>query len=196
MTRPKEYNLEKVLEASTRVFWEKGYRGTSMNDLVQATGLNKHSMYKEFSSKDGLFLSCLDHYAKETTKEQSGILKKNPLGVQNIELYFRHTIKSASSSKFNPCLLINTAIEIEGLDTAINDLTHKYLSLQERSFYNCLEAAQKNGKIPKHKDIKMLAKYLMCFLEGINVMGKTGPTKKSLESLLNEVLSHIAKLFF
>ena len=57
MTRPKEYKLQKVLEASTQVFWEKGYRGTSMNDLVQATGLNKHSMYKEFSNKDGLFLA-------------------------------------------------------------------------------------------------------------------------------------------
>jgi TetR/AcrR family transcriptional repressor of nem operon len=193
MTRPKEYNLQKVLEASTQVFWEKGYRGTSMNDLVQATGLNKHSMYKEFSNKDGLFLACLDYYANEITKEQSAIIQKQPLGVQNIELYFRHTIKSASSGKFNACLLINTAIEKEGLNDAINDLTCNYLSLQEKSFYNCLEAAQKNGEIPKHKDLEMLAKYLMCFLEGINVMGKTGPTKKSLVLLLNVVLSNIVK---
>lgn len=164
-----------------------------MNDLVEATGLNKHSMYKEFSNKDGLFLDCLDHYAKETTKAQSAIIQKQPLGYHNIELYFRHTIESAASGKFNACLLINTAIEKEGLNDAINDLTRKYLSLQERSFYNCLEAAQKSGEIPKQKDIEMLAKYLMCFLEGINVMGKTGPTKKSLDLLLNEVLSNIVK---
>ncbi len=193
MTRPKEYNLRKVLKASTQVFWEKGYRGTSMNDLVQATGLNKHSMYKEFSNKDGLFLACLDYYANDITKEQSAIIQKQPLSVQNIELYFRHTIDLASSGKFNACLLINTAIEKEGLNDAINDLTCKYLSLQEKSFYNCLEAAQKNGEIPKHKDIEMLAKYLMCFLEGINVMGKTGPTKKSLDLLLDELLSTITK---
>ena len=193
MTRPKEYNLQKVLEASTQVFWEKGYRGTSMNDLVNATGLNKHSMYKEFINKDGLFLACLDYYAKEITKEQSAIFHKQPLGLQNIELYFRYTIDLASSDKFNACLLINTAIEKEGLNDAINDLTCKYLSLQEKSFSNCLEAAQKNGEIPKHRDIEMLAKYLMCFLEGINVMGKTGPTKESLELLLKEVLSNIVK---
>ena len=191
MTRPKEYNVQKVLEASTKVFWEKGYRGTSMNDLVEATGLNKHSMYKEFRNKDGLFLACLDYYANEITKEQSAIIQKQPLGVQNVELYFRYTIDMASSGNFNACLLINTAVEKKGLNEAINDLTLKYLSLQEKSFYNCLEAAQKNGEIPKHKDIELLAKYLMCFLEGINVMGRTGPTKKSLELLLKEVLSNI-----
>ena len=193
MSRPKEYNYQQVLEASTQVFWEKGYRGTSMNDVVQATGLNKHSMYNEFSNKDGLFLACLDHYAKETTKEISAIIQKQPLGFRNIELFFRNRIDSASSGKFNACLLINSAIEKEVLNDEINDRTRKYLSLQKESFYNCLEAAQKNGEIPNHKDIELLADYLMCFLEGINVMGKTGPTKKSLELLINEVLSNIVK---
>ena len=193
MPRYKEYIKEKVLDAATQVFWEKGYRGTSINDLVEATGLNKHSMYKDFGNKDALFLACLDHYANETTKEQSAIIQKQPLGFHNIELFFRNRIDYASSGKFNACLLINSAIEKEVLNDEINDRTRKYLSLQKESFYNCLEAARKNGEIPKHKDIEMLANYLMCFLEGINVMGKTGPTKKSLKFLLKEVLSNIIK---
>jgi TetR/AcrR family transcriptional repressor of nem operon len=191
--RPKEYNYQKVLEASTQIFWEKGYRGTSMNDLVKATGLNTHSMYKEFKNKDGLFLACIDYYAKETTKEQSIILQRQPLSFKNIELYFRNRIDAASSGKFNACLLINTVIEKEVLKDKINNLTLRYLTLQEKVFCDCLRAAQKKGEIPEHKDIKVLAKYLMCFLEGINIMGKTGPTKKSLEPLLNEVLSNVTR---
>lgn len=193
MPRSKEYIKEKVLDAATQVFWEKGYRGTSMNDLVEATGLNKHSMYKEFGNKDGLFLACIEHYAKETTKDIFAILQQQPLGFHNIESYFHYIIDSASSSKYNACLLINTAIEKEVLSDEINDLTQKYLSLQEEAFYNCLEAAQRNGEIPKDKNIEMLAKYLMCFLEGINVMGKTGPTKKSLELVTNEVLTAVTR---
>jgi TetR/AcrR family transcriptional repressor of nem operon len=189
--RYKEYRREDVLDASTQVFWEKGYRATSMNDLVEATGLNKHSMYKEFGNKDGLFLACLEHYANETTKDLFSILTEQPLGFHNIESFFRNRIDSASSSKFKSCLLINTAIEKEVLSDEINYRTQEYISLQEEAFYNCLEAARRNGEIPENKDIEVLAKYLMCFLEGINVMGKTGPTKKSLELLVNEVLATV-----
>ena len=191
MPRYKEYRREGVLDASTQMFWEKGYRATSMNDLVEATGLNKHSMYKEFGNKDGLFFASLEHYANEATKDIASILTKKPLGFHNIESFFRNKIDSASSSKFMSCLLINTAIEKEVLSDEINDRTRKYLSLQEEAFYNCLVAAQRNGEIPENKDIEVLAKYLMCFLEGINVMGKTGPTKKSLELLVEQVLSTI-----
>jgi TetR/AcrR family transcriptional repressor of nem operon len=191
MPRPKEYIRENVLDAATQVFWEKGYRGTSMKDLVEATGLNKHSMYKEFGNKDGLFLACIEYYANETTKDIFAILQQKPLGLQNIELYFRNKIDSVSSDKFNACLLINTAIEKEVLDDEINERVLKYLSLQEEAFYVNLEAAQRNGEIPKNKDIGMLAKYLMCFLEGINVMGKTGPKRKSVELLVEEVLTNI-----
>jgi TetR/AcrR family transcriptional repressor of nem operon len=193
MPRYKEYIKEKVLDAATQVFWEKGYKGTPMNDLVEATGLNKHSMYKEFGNKDGLFLACLEHYAKETTKDLFEILQQQPLGFNNIASFFRNRIESASSSKFNACLLINTVIEKEVLSDEINGLTRKYLSLQEEAFYNCLEAGRRNGEIPKHKDTEMLAKYLMCFLEGINVMGKTNPTKKSLELILKEVLTIVVR---
>jgi TetR/AcrR family transcriptional repressor of nem operon len=193
MPRFKEYTKEKVLNAATRIFWEKGYKGTSINGLVKATGLNKHSMYNEFGNKDGLFLACLENYAKESTKDLFSILQQQPLGFHNIESFFRDRIASASSNKFNACMLINTAIEKEVLSDEISDRARKYLSLQEEAFYNCLEAARRNGEIPKHKDIKMLAKYLMCFLEGINVMGKTGPTKKSLELVVNEVLTTIVR---
>jgi TetR/AcrR family transcriptional repressor of nem operon len=191
MPRVKEYRKEEVLDASTQVFWRRGYKGTSMNDLVEATGLNKHSMYKEFGNKDGLFLACIEHYAKETTKDLASLLTNQPLGLHNIASYFINRIDYLSSAKNNSCLLVNSAIEKNVLSDEINDLIRKYLSLQEKLFYTCLEAAQRNAEIPKNKDIKMLAQYLMCFLEGLNVMGKTGPTKKSLQILVKEVLSHI-----
>jgi TetR/AcrR family transcriptional repressor of nem operon len=191
MPRLKEYRKEKVLDDSTQVFWKRGFRGTAIRDLVEATGLNKHSMYKEFGNKDGLFIACIEHYVKETTKDLATILIKQPLGFHNIESYFRNRIDYLSSAKNNSCLLVNSAIEKNVLNDEINNRIRKYLSLHEKAFYTCLEAAQRKGEIPANKDIKMQARYLMCFLEGLNVMGKTGPTKKSLQIIVKEVLSHI-----
>jgi TetR/AcrR family transcriptional repressor of nem operon len=191
MPRQKEYRKKDVLNASTQIFWKKGYKGTSMNDLVEATGLNKHSMYSEFGSKEGLFLSCIEHYAEETNKDLFSILTKKPLGLNNIKSYFYNRADYLSSDDSNSCLLINSAIEMNVLSNAIIDKVRTYLSLQEKAFYDCLKAAQRSGEIPANKDIKKLAHYLICFLEGLNVIGRTNPDKKALKLLVREVLSFI-----
>jgi AcrR family transcriptional regulator len=191
MPRQKEYKKKDVLNASTKVFWEKGYKGTSVSDLVEVTGLNKHSMYSEFGSKEGLFLASIEHYANETNKDLALLLMKKPLGMHNIESYFNNRADYLSSDDSNSCLLINSAIEMNVLSEAIIDSVRKYLSLQEKAFYDCLKAAQVKGEIPEHKDIKMLAHYLMCFLEGLNVIGRTNRNKKALKKLVEEVISFI-----
>ncbi len=191
MPRVQEYVREEVLDAATQLFWEKGYKGTSVNDLVEAMGLNKQSMYKEFGSKDGLFLACIDNYVSNTTQKLSEILSRKPLSFENIEAFFENRVAYLSSENCRSCLLVNTAVEKELLCDTINKRTQTYLTFQEEAFLHCLKAAQLNGEIPKSKNIKLMAKYLLCFLEGMNVMGKTNPSKKALQLLVNEVLSTV-----
>ena len=118
MGRPREYARENVLKAATDVFWEKGYEGTSVRDLVEGTGLHRRSMYEEFGDKDGLFLACLDHFVNETTKDQSALLRHKPLGVHNIEAFFRNRVEYVSSREFKGCLIVKSAIEVP-LDTPL-----------------------------------------------------------------------------
>lgn len=193
MSRPIEYKREEVLEAATNVFWEKGFNSTSMNDLVEATGLNKHSMYGEFENKEGLFLACIDNYVNITTKPLVGILTKEPLGIGNIIAFFENRIEYASSEECDGCLLVNTAVENKTLDAKLNKIVIKNLHRQKAMFLTCLRAAQENGEISKEKDCKMFADYLMCFLEGLMVMGKTSPTKNSVNKIVATVMQAITK---
>ena len=193
MSRPREYKKEDVLEAATNVFWKKGFNSTSMNDLVEATGLNKHSMYGEFKSKEGLFLACIDNYVNKSTKSIADILAEKPLGIRNIKAFFENRIEYASSGECDGCLLVNTAVEGKTLNDKLNKIVNNNLHGQRTIFYACLRAAQENGKIPKEKDCKMLADYLMCFLEGLMVMGKTNPTKKSVSKIMDTVMQVITK---
>jgi len=193
MNRPREYKKEDVLEAATNVFWKKGFNSTSMNDLVEATGLNKHSMYSEFKSKEGLFLACIDNYVNKSTKSIADILAEKPLGIRNIKAFFENRIEYASSGECDGCLLVNTAVEGKTLNDKLNKIVNNNLHGQRTIFYECLRAAQENGEIPKEKDCKMLADYLMCFLEGLMVMGKTNPTKKSVNKIMDTVMQVITK---
>ena len=127
MARKKEYDRNKVLDAATRVFWVKGYKGTSVSDLVSATGLNKHSMYMEFGSKEGLFQECINNFVLETKKDLKNILTRPPLGMKNIETFFRNRIVYASSDDCIGCLLINTAIEKELLEAEAFELAQKHI---------------------------------------------------------------------
>lgn len=193
MPRTKEYLKEAVLEIATKVFWKRGFKSTSINDLVHATRLNKHSMYAEFENKEGLFLACIDHYVNISTRDLIGILTKSPLGIGNINTFFKNRVEYASSRVFDGCMLINTAVENEILDDKINTVVNNELLGQKTILHACLVAAQNNGEIPKEKDCEKLADYLMCFLEGLMVVGKTNPTKQSLNNIVDTVMQSITE---
>lgn len=83
MAKVKTFKRDDVLDASVKVFWQKGFADTSIQDLEAATALRKSSIYAEFRNKESLFLSSLEHYAKTTYG--AGILDLRPLGWHNIE---------------------------------------------------------------------------------------------------------------
>ena len=52
--RTKEFEPDQIADAAMRVFWQRGYAATSVQDLVEGTGLSRSSLYSTFSSKQGL----------------------------------------------------------------------------------------------------------------------------------------------
>ena len=191
MSRPKEYDKKKLLEAATLLFWKKGYKGTSMNDLVEITGVHRRSLYEEFDDKDGLFLECIDNYLNETGKKLVTILQRKPQSLSNIEDFFCDRIEYASSGNCRGCLIANTAVEKELVDEHIMKKVTSAIQLTEKEFLKCLRVSQEMGEIKQDKDCDVLAKYLLCFLQGLMVMGKTHPSKKSLEKVLRAVMTTI-----
>jgi AcrR family transcriptional regulator len=70
MGRPKKFNREGVLDRAIPVFWKQGFANTTVQDLEQATGVNKSGLYTEFKDKEDLFLASLEHYASEELKRR------------------------------------------------------------------------------------------------------------------------------
>ena len=63
--RPREFCLDEALAAALRVFWSKGYEGTSMSDLTEAMHITRPSLYAAFGNKESLFRKALDLYERE-----------------------------------------------------------------------------------------------------------------------------------
>jgi AcrR family transcriptional regulator len=107
MGRPKSFSREEVLEKAMPVFWKHGFAGTTLQDLEQATGVNKSGLYTEFRNKEDLFVACLRHYLE--IQEKKGFLTKEPLGWKNIETF----LKNAPLSKGDQqgCFSVNSMRE-------------------------------------------------------------------------------------
>ena len=65
MARAREFNEDQVLDAAMHLFWSKGYPGTSMQDLVEATGLKPPSLYNAYGNKRDLFNIVLARYSEQ-----------------------------------------------------------------------------------------------------------------------------------
>src|SRR5262245_37413696 len=62
--RPPEFDRDDALERAMRLFWAKGYEGTSMSDLTVALGIGRQSLYGAFGGKRELFVACLERYSE------------------------------------------------------------------------------------------------------------------------------------
>lgn len=194
MPRHKTYNIEDVLSQATKLFLRKGYDSTSMNELVEVTGLNKQSMYQEFRDKEGLFLSCIKQYTLEDRNLNTvKILTAEPLGLKNIENFLEDRIDYALTRNCYGCLLVNTVAEKEVVSRKINKKINILVKHQEDLICNALEAAVKSGEISKDNNCHTLANYLSCFFRGLMNMAKGSQNNISMNQFKNMAMAAIKK---
>ena len=91
MGRSKAFNEELVLDKAIEVFWAKGYEATSIQDLVDAMGIQRGSLYGTFGSKQELFLKSLDRYSLVVVKDLLALLTSKTSALESIELFFDKT---------------------------------------------------------------------------------------------------------
>lgn len=192
MPRTKQFEREKALETITELFWTKGYNGTSMDDLVQASGLSRSSLYDTFGSKYDLFRSALQHYqnkSKSTLEEQ---LMKLPSGREKIKAVLDFAVdQSLCDTKRKGCFMVNTTTELASTDNSIRKTAKDNLTNMEQLFTSLVEQAQQQGEVRKDLSASSLAHYLVNNFFGIRLLGQTNPDPKLLRDIADTTLKMI-----
>lgn len=192
MARAKEYKRCDVLGKAVTLFWEKGYEGTSMADLVQATSLNSASMYKEFKSKQGLYSAALTYYRETWLENVIKVLTEQP-DLDGVKKYLRLIIEISGKPDFKGCLMINTIAEEGVVGRASIAKVEKFCVRLEALLENALRNAQKSGDVPAGKDPMALASYILCFMYGLVLYGRLEDNKKSVPDIGALILETITK---
>lgn len=190
MARLKAFNENEVLDKAVEVFWEKGYEAASMQDLVNAMGIQRGSLYATFGSKQQLFLKSLDRYAEKVVKKLLEILESKESAIGSIEQFFAQLVEHLlTGGVLRSCLVTNSAIERGLRDEETREKVRYLLEVLKAGFYQTLLRAQQQNEIYVDMDIEATAYYLTNSMQGLLVMGKVCSDRAVLENINHVTLS-------
>jgi len=170
MARPREFDPEQALEQAMNVFWQQGYEGASLPDLLVGMGLTRGSLYKAFKDKRSLFLLVLGRYEQGAVAQAVNLLSAGtiPDGASRIEALFEMVVDAVESGDRRGCLLCSAAAGPSSYDPDIAAAVKKGLEQMRDGFAVALAASD----IPETRQ-PALADLLVTQYVGLRIMARS-----------------------
>jgi TetR/AcrR family transcriptional repressor of nem operon len=174
-------------------FWEHGYRETSVDDLVSATGVRPGSLYHAFpGGKRGLFLEALERYSNLVVPEKLGALERPGASLAELRAYFDGLVDDLTLPEGRiGCLMVNSAVELAAVDSEVGERVRDHMRRLERNARRALRNAKRRGEVPARVDQRAKATQLMATGMGLMVVGKTDPGRKVLETIVEAAFEEL-----
>lgn len=193
MARPRQFDPDEVLDRSMHQFWEHGYHDTSVDDLVEATGVRPGSLYNAFhGGKHELFMGSLERYSRLVVPQKLGALESAGASVADVRAYFDGLVSDLMSPEGRMgCLMVNSMMELAAQDSEVSRVVRDHMARLERNATRALRNAKRRGEVPKHIQPAAKATQLMATALGLMVVGKTNPGRAVLETIVKEAFADL-----
>jgi len=191
MGRPRTFREDEALDAAMRVFWQKGYEGTSLDDLTGAMKINRSSLYSTFGDKEALFRRVMKQYGAGPLSFMSEALNLKTARAA-VEALLRMSAKFLSDPGHPPgCLSIQGGLACgsgnEEVKQAMVDSRKAGLAqLQKR-----LQRARTEGDLKKGVDPKDLARLIIIVMNGLGVQAVNGATPAEMNRAVDLALQSL-----
>jgi TetR/AcrR family transcriptional repressor of nem operon len=187
--RPRSFDPEAAVERAMGVFWSRGYHGTALPDLLRATKLSRGSLYAAFGGKHALFLRALDRYVADALARIDVELGPRHAPVDGLRTFLAGYVdRTSGASGRRGCLLVATAMELAGHDSDVEGRIRGFFKAMEARVADALSRAKTAGKLADGVEPSSAARILVCFVEGLRVVGKTAPTRNASQATADALL--------
>lgn len=192
MARPKQFDPEVAVDQAMEVFWRKGYAGTTPQDLVDALGIGKGSLYNTFGSKHGLFEQALRRYRDSQTRALVEMLEEPGPVKERLRKVLRFLAEAdLADPDRRGCMAVNTAAELAGVDRTATELVQRMLDRTEGAFQVLIEEGQRAGEIPPGRDAAALGSLLMNTVVGMRIVARVAEGPERLSRVIDATLDSL-----
>jgi TetR/AcrR family transcriptional regulator, transcriptional repressor for nem operon len=189
LARTKAFDREEVLDRAMRVFWRKGYDATSIQDLIDAMGIGRQSLYDTFGDKQTLYLAALDRYGATAGARLLEPLRAGGLVKPALHQIFANVIEESIRGPRWGCFITNAAVERAPCDPETAQRVAASFRDGDALLRRALEQGQAAGEIESHRDPCALAHYLANAIHGLRVTAKATTDRETLQEIAAVTLS-------
>ena len=190
MGRPREFDIDQALDRAMGVFWQKGYDGASLQDLLGAMQIARGSLYKAFEDKHSIYLATLDRYDRTVVDAGIAFLSGPEAGDGLTKI--RTMLESVKSDKARRgCFLCNAAIDRASLDAAVETKVATMLSRLQDAIAVALKRSRRGSRWSEARRKSTAASILSTYM-GLRVLARAGHSAKALQVIVDRTLEAIS----
>jgi TetR/AcrR family transcriptional repressor of nem operon len=188
----KRFDPDAALDQAMQAFWARGYEATSMQDLVNCTGVNRASLYATYGDKRALFLAALRAYDEKVRRKllaDSEMLDQPRRAIRQLFLAFTNTISESGGNR--GCFLTNSALELAAHDAQVAKIVAHSQAEIEAFFARMIAAGKARGEIAAHVAPGETARGLLATLIGVVVLTRSRPDKALLQTIVDDAMRRL-----
>ncbi len=189
MARPREFEETQVIAAALERFSSHGYAATSVQELCEATGLGKSSLYGAFGDKHDLYLRAFERYcARILDGLRAALAGPDSQALQRLTSHVQQ-IAAGTADDVRGCFLANATSELARHDPAVAELAQATIDTYDHLIWECIRQAQSRQDIDPGQDPGALTAVLLTVLRGMEALGKTGKTRPFMQTVADTVIT-------
>ena len=189
MARPREFDPDDVVQTAIKLFWEKGYFDSSVDEVVRRSGVAKYGIYGTFGSKHELFKKVLKQYACDRHRDIQCPIRKPGASLPEIQQFFKRAVKFMTQNGApRGCLIVNTGVELGMRDAEIRDFVTDFFQETEEAVERCLTNAVERGQIEDQPNVSALATYLVTEFRTALMLASSGCSRRVIQTHMDIAL--------
>jgi AcrR family transcriptional regulator len=184
--RPRAYEPQVALGKALDLFRTQGFAATSLDDLSEATGMNRPSLYGAFGDKRELYIKSYQRYRDEAAAAMADIFRQELPLRERLERIFASALNIYLSGDAGPrgCFTVVTAASEAVRDPEIRAMVLEGLAGLDKAFTACFRRAKDNGELPESADPAVLAQLASATVHSIAIRARARVPRKELEAIV------------
>jgi TetR/AcrR family transcriptional repressor of nem operon len=180
MGRPASFDQTEMLETIQSVFWDNGYSATSLDDIMQSTGLGKGSLYGAYGSKQDMYLLAFTDYCNWAVADAEERLRGNDAdAIVRLRAYIQTAAKGGANAR-RGCMLAKGSAEVAGRFPEVDKIIERTFKAMEREIVQGVRQAQSAGDIAADRDARTIGVTLLAVVRGMGALAQAGMSSASL----------------